>query len=90
MAEERRWAVQEEVEKLLAAHSIREIQYPDWLANVVLVKKSNNKWQLCMDFTDLNKAYPKDCYPIPRINLLVDATAGHSLMSFMNAYSGYN
>ena len=60
------------------------------MANIVLVKKSNNKWRLCLDFTDLNKAFPKDCYPLPRIDLLVDATAGHSLISFMDAYSGYN
>ena len=60
------------------------------MANIVLVKKSNNKWRLCVDFTDQNKACPKDCYPLPRIDLLVDATAGHSLLSFMDAYSGYN
>ena len=90
MASERQQAVQEEVGKLLAAHSIREIQYSDWLANVVLVKKSNNKWRLCVDFTDLNKACPKDCYPLPRIDLLVDPMVGHSLLSFMDAYSGYN
>ena len=58
------------------------------MANTVLVKKINNKWRLCVDFTDLNKAYPKDCYPLPRIDLLVDATVGHSLLSFIDAYSG--
>ena len=66
------------------------MQYPDWLANIVLVKKSNNKWRLCVDFTDLNKACPKDCYLLPRIDLLVEATAGHSLLSCMDAYPGYN
>ena len=55
-----------------------------------MVKNSNNKWRLCVDFTDLNKACPKECYPLPRIDLLVDATVGHSLLSFMDAYSGYN
>ena len=60
------------------------------MANIVLVKKSNNKWWLCVDFIDLNKACPKDGYPLPRINLLVDATAGYSLLSFMDAYSRYN
>ena len=89
MSTERQLTVQEEVEKLLAANSIREVQYPDWLANVVLVRKSNNKCRLCVDFTDLNKACPKDCYPLPRIDLLVDATANHTLLSFMDAYSGY-
>ena len=87
MAPERQKAVRDEIGKLLEA---REVHYPDWLANFVLVKKSNNKWCMCMDFTDLNKACPKDCYPLPRIDLLVDATAGHSLLSFMDAYSGYN
>ena len=58
--------------------------------NVVLVKKSNNKWRLCIDFTDLNKACPNDCYPLPRIDLLEDVTVGHSFLSFMDAYSGYN
>ena len=90
MAPERQEAVREEIGKLMKAESIREVHYPDWLANVVLVKKSNNKWRMCVDFTDLNKACPKDCYPLPRIDLLVDATAGHSLLSFMDAYSGYN
>ena len=90
MAQERQEAVQGEVEKLLSAQAIREVQYPDWLANIVLVKKSNNKWRLCVDFTDLNKACPKDCYPLPHIDLLVDATVGHSILSFMDAYSGYN
>ena len=90
MATERQQAVQEKVEKLLAAHSIREIQYPNWLAYVVLFKKSNNKWLLYVDFTDLNKACPKDCYPLLRIDLLVGAMAGHSLLSLMDAYSIYN
>ena len=90
MAPKRQEDVREEVGKLLRARSVREVQYPEWLANIVLVKKSNNKWRLCVDFTDLNKACPKYCYPLPRIDLLVDATAGHSLLSFMDAYSGYN
>ena len=45
---------------------------------------------MCVDFTDLNKAYPKDSYPLPRINQLVDSTVGHRLLSFMDAFSGYN
>lgn len=66
------------------------MDYPEWLANVVLVKKSNGKWRMCVDFTDLNKACPKDNFPLPRIDLLVDSTAGHELLSFMDAFSGYN
>ena len=62
--------------------------YPEWLANMVLVKKSNGKWRVCIDYTDLNKACPKDCFPLPRIDQFVDATAGHELLSFMDGYSG--
>ena len=80
----------EEVEKLLAAVFIREVYYPEWLANVVMVKKSNWKWCMCVDFTDLNCAYPKDSFPLPRIDQLVDSTAGHELLIFMDAFSGYN
>ena len=89
-APERQKAINEEVGKLLQAQVIREVEYPDWLANVVLVKKANGKWRLCIDFTNLNKACPKDSFPLPRIDLIVDATAGHELLSFMDAFSGYN
>jgi len=83
-------AVTEEVEKLLESDFIREVFYPDWLANMVMVKKSNGKWRMCIDFTNLNKAYPKDSFPLPRIDQLVDSTIGHKLLSFMDAFSGYN
>ena len=89
-APHRNQAIFDEVEKLLTAGFIREVYYPDWLANVVMVKKSNGKWRMCVDFTDLNKAYPKDSFPLPRINQLVDSTAGHRLLTFMDAFSGYN
>ena len=83
-------AVVEEVRKLLEVGFIREVYYPDWLANVVMVKKNNRKWMMCVDFTDLNRACPKDNYSLPRIDTLVDSTARHELMSFMDAFSGYN
>ena len=60
------------------------------LANVVMVNKSNGKWRMCFDFKDLNKACPKDSFPLPIIDQLVDSTAGHKLLSFMDAFSGYN
>jgi hypothetical protein len=82
--------IAEEVEKLLKARFIREVYYPDWLANVVLVKKSSGKWRMCIDFTNLNKACPKDSFTLPRIDMLVDSTSGHRLLSFMDAFSGYN
>ena len=74
----------------MAAKFIREVYYPDWLANVVMVKKANGKWRMCVDFTDLNKACPNDSYLLPRIDQLVDSTAGHKLLSFMDAFSRYN
>jgi len=77
-------------QKLTTMQFIREVYYPDWLANVVMVKKANGKWRMCMDFTDLNKPCPKDSYPLPRIDQLVDSTAGHQLQSFMDIFSGYN
>ena len=69
---------------------IREVYYPDWLANVVMVKKANGKWRICVDFTDLNKACPKDSYLLPRIDQLVDSTTSHKLLSFIDAFSRCN
>ena len=68
----------EEVEKLLTAGFIREVYYPKWLTNVVMVKKSNKKWRMCVNFTDLNHACPKDNFPFPRIDQLVDSTLAMS------------
>jgi len=90
MGEERRRAVEEEVRKLEGAGFIKEIKYTTWLANVVMVKKTSGKWRMCTDFTDLNKACPKDAYPLPSIDRLVDGASGHNLLSFLDAYSGYN
>jgi hypothetical protein len=78
------------VQKLQQAGFIREVDYPEWLANVVLVKKWSRKWRMCVDFTDLNKACPKDSFSLPRMNLLLDSTYGQELLSFMDAFSGYN
>ena len=88
--EERRQVVREETEKLLRVGHIREIQYPEWLANVVLVKKASGKWRMCVDFTDLNKACPKDSYPLPNFDALLDSASGCRLLSFLDAFSGYN
>lgn len=75
---------------MLDAGFIREADYTTWLANVVLVKKSNGKWWMCTDYTDLNKACPKNSYPLPSIDRLVDGSSGHAMLSLMDAYSGYN
>ncbi|WZZ77688.1 hypothetical protein YC2023_098260 [Brassica napus] len=87
---ERSKAVIEEVERLLSAGSITEVRYPEWLANPVVVKKKNGKWRMCVDFTDLNKACSKDSYPLPNIDRLVESTAGNEMLTFMDAFSGYN
>ena len=76
----------EEVRKLQEVEFIRGVYYLDWLANVVMVKKTNGKWRMCVNFTDLNKVCPNDSYPY----VLVDSTARHQLLSFMDAFSGYN
>ena len=74
----------------MSAGFIWEVYYPDWLTNVILVKKTNGKWRMCVDFTDLNKACSKDSFPLPRIDQLVDSTARYKLLTFMDAFSGYN
>jgi len=87
---ERNQAFAEEVKKLLQVGFIKEVDYLEWLANVVLAKKSNRKWRMCVDFINLNKACMKDSFPLPHMDLLVDLTSGHELFSFMDAFSGYN
>jgi hypothetical protein len=79
-----------EVKRLLSVGVIIEVTYPEWLANTVMVKKANEKWMMCIDFTNLNKACPKDEFPLPRIDSLVDATATSELMSLLDCYSGYH
>lgn len=74
----------------MKARFIREVEYPEWVANAVMVRKASGKWRKCTDFTDLNKACPKDSFPLPNIPQLVDRTTGYELLSFMDAYSGYN
>ena len=76
--------------KLKQAGAIKEVFYPNWLANTVMVKKKNGKWQMCVDFTDLNKTCSKDPFPMPKIDQLVDATVGHPQMSFLDAFQGYH
>ena len=82
-------AVREEETKLKQARAIKEVFYPKWLVNTVVVKKKSGKWQICVDFTDLNKACPKDPFPMPKIDQLVDATVGHPRMSFLDTFQGY-
>ena len=83
-------AIKSKVFKLKQVRALKEVFYPQWLANTVVVKKKTGKWHVCVDFTDLNKACPKDPFPMPRIDQLVDATIGHSRMSFLDAFQGYH
>ena len=83
-------AVKNEVTKLKQAGAIKEVFYPKWLANSMVVKKKNRKWRMCVDFTNLNKACLKDPFPLPRIYQLVDTMVGHPRMSFLDAFQGYH
>nr|AAU10741.1 putative polyprotein [Oryza sativa Japonica Group] len=89
-APKRQAFIREEVARLLEAGFIREVIHPEWLANPVVVPKANGKLRMCIDYTDLNKACPKDPYPLPRIDQIVDSTAGCDLLCFLDAYSGYH
>ena len=72
--------------RLKQAGAIKEVFYPKWLENTVVVKKKRGKWRVCVDFTYLNKACLKDPFPMPKIDQLVDATVGHPRMSFMDVF----
>ncbi|XP_074304069.1 uncharacterized protein LOC141638561 [Silene latifolia] len=89
-AAERNEVINKEVDSLLAAGKIREVSYSEWVSNVVVVPKKNGKWRVCVDFTDLNKACPNDLFPLPHIDAMVDATAGNEVLTFLDAWSGYN
>ena len=82
--------VKEEIERLLQVGFIRPARYVEWLFNIVLVLKKNGKLRVCIDFMNLNTATPKDEYPMPIADVLVDGVAGHKLLSFMDGHSGYN
>ena len=81
--------MKEEVDKLKEVEVIKEVYYPKWLANTIVVKKKNKKWRVCVDFADLNEACPKDPFPVPKIDQLIDATYRHPRMNFLDAFQGY-
>jgi hypothetical protein len=87
---ERQNFIREGVKKLLDASFIWEVHHPWWLANPVVIPKANGKLWMCIDYTSLNKAYPKDSFPLPRIDQIVDSTSGCDLLCFLDAYSGLN
>ena len=82
--------IKEEVEKQYNVGFLRVVNYLEWLANVVPVPKKDGNVRMCVDLRDLNKASPKDDFPLPHIDVLVDNTAGYALLSFMDEFSGYN
>ena len=88
---EKKEAIRLEVARLKVAGFIREVFHPEWVANPILILKNNNKeWRMCVDYTELNKHCPKDPFGLPRIDQLVDSTAGCALLSFLDCYSGYH
>ena len=87
-----RWSLQvkEEIQKQLSVGFLSVVEYSEWLANVVPVPKKDDKVRVCVDFRDLKKASPKDDFPFPHIDMLVDSTTGHSMLSFMDGFFGYS
>jgi hypothetical protein len=90
MSDDKAECARNKVKRLLSAGVIREVTYPEWLANTVMVKKANGKWRMCIDFMDLNKACPKDEFPLPIIDSLVDAATTLELLSILDCYLGYH
>jgi hypothetical protein len=88
--QENQWAMGKELSNLLAVGFVKKVQHLDWIANPVHVPKKNRRWWMCVDYKSLNKACPKDPFPLPQIDEVIDLTAGCELLSFMDAYSGYH
>jgi hypothetical protein len=89
-AHDKKEAIRVEVTRLLATEFIKEVYHPEWLANTVLVRKKNNEWRMCVDYTDLNKHCPKDPFGLPHIDEVIDSTASYEVLSFLDCYSGYH
>ena len=87
---DRHLVIQTEVDNLLHNGFIRVVKYPEWMANVVIVPKKGSKWRVCVDYMDLNDACPKDNFLLPHIDQIMDASAGHDMLSFLDAFSGYH
>ena len=88
--DDRHKAIGEEIGRLLATGFIVEVFHPTWSANPVLVLKKNGSWRICIDYTGLNKVCPKVPFALPRIDHLIDSTAGSEALCFLDAYSGYH
>jgi catalase len=90
MVEEKVQATKVEVQRLLDTYFIREVTYPEWMFNVIMVKKKNKKWRMCTNFTDLNKCCPKDDFPLARIDKIVDSAAASEMMALLDYFSRYH
>ncbi|GJZ56216.1 putative nucleotidyltransferase, ribonuclease H [Tanacetum coccineum] len=90
LALDRRKVVTDEVNEWLKAGIVRRVRYPTWVANPVLVKKVDGSWRMCIDFKDLNKACPKDLYPLPEIDWKIESLMGFQYKCFLDAYKGYH
>jgi hypothetical protein len=90
MSDDKVKSAEAEVQKLLDARIIREVQYPVWVTNVVMVPKKNGNMHMCIDFTELNKACPKDPYPLPRIDIIIDQASDCEMLSLLDCFSGYH
>ena len=90
MSDKKTEAAKTEVHRLLEVRFIEPIAYPAWLANIVMVQKKSSKWRMCIDFTSLNKACPKDNFHLPRIDKIIDSTTGYKVMSLLDCFSGYH
>jgi hypothetical protein len=87
----KRAAIKSKFAKLLAAGFIKEVCHLEWLANPVLVlKKNNNEWMMCVNYTNLNRHCPKDPFALPHIDQVIDSTVGCVILSFLDCYSGYH
>ena len=87
---DRHQIIQTEVDNLPRAGFIREVKYLEWLANVVVILKKGDKWRVCVDYIDLNESCPKDSFPLPHIDQIVDVAIEHGILSFLDAFSGYH
>ncbi|GJT82504.1 reverse transcriptase domain-containing protein [Tanacetum coccineum] len=76
--------------ELTKAGILQKVKHQTWIANTVMVNKSDEGWRMCVDFTDINKACPKDCYPLPKIDWKVESLSGFRLKCFLDAYKGYH
>ena len=87
---DRHQIIQAKVDNLLKVGFIKEVKYLEWFANVVVVHKKGGKWRVCVDYTDLNDVCLKDSFPLPHIDHIVDTSARHGMLSFLDAFSGYH